>query len=163
MLSPLSESAITKTLNMKRTFSLIMLALFFNVNAFCQKEKDSIEATISRFFDGLSEVDAGKLKSNATDDFLLLENGHVWNMDTLVNKMNDPKNAGIKRVNKFQFIKTEQNGNIAWVSYHNTADFSLYEKKQTVHWLESAVLRKDNGCWKIKLLHSTRIVPAKQN
>jgi len=148
---------------MKRIFCVILFALFFNINVFCQKEKDSIETTIAKFFDGLAEIDANKLKANATDDFLLLENGHVWDMDTLINKMNDPKNAGIKRVNKFQFIRTEQNGNIAWVSYHNTADFSLNEKKQTVNWLESAVLRKDNGGWKIKLLHSTRVVPAKQN
>ena len=148
---------------MKRIFCLILFTLFFNVNSFCQKEKDSIEASISKFFDGLSEIDANKLKAYTTDDFILLENGHLWNMDTLVSKMSDPKNAGIKRVNKFQFIKTEQNGNMAWVSYHNTADFSLNEKKQTVNWLESAVLGKENGRWKIKLLHSTRVVPPKQN
>ena len=148
---------------MKRTFCLILFALFFNVKSFCQKEKDSIEGSISNFFDGLSEIDANKLRAYTTDDFILLENGQLWNIDTLVKKMNDPKNAGIKRVNKFQFIKTEQNGNVAWVSYHNTADFSLNEKKQTVNWLESAVLGKENGRWKIKLLHSTRVVLAKQN
>lgn len=84
-------------------------------------------------------------------------------MDTLVSKISVRKNSGIKRVNKFQFIKTEQNENIAWVSYHNTADFSLNEKQQTVNWLESAVLKKESGRWKIKLLHSTRVVPNKQN
>jgi len=148
---------------MNRFFYLVLFILFFNVNSFCQKEKDSIEASISKFFDGLSQIDANKLKAYTTDDFILLENGQLWNIDTLVNKMSDPKNAGIKRVNKFQFIKTEQNGTVAWVSYHNSADFSLNEKKQTVNWLESAVLQKENGRWKIKLLHSTRVVPPKQN
>jgi len=148
---------------MNRFFYLVLFILFFNVNSFCQKEKDSIEASISKFFDGLSETDANKLKAYTTDDFILLENGQLWNIDTLVSKMSDPKNAGIKRVNKFQFIKTEQNGNMAWVSYHNTADFSLNEKKQTVNWLESAVLGKENGRWKIKLLHSTPVVPPQQN
>ena len=148
---------------MNRFFYLVLFILFFNVNSFCQKEKDSIEASISKFFDGLSQIDANKLKAYTTDDFILLENGQLWNIDTLVNKMSDPKNAGIKRVNKFQFIKTEQSGNVAWVSYHNSADFSLNEKKQTVNWLESAVLEKKNGRWKIKLLHSTRVMPPKQN
>ena len=148
---------------MNRFFCLVLFILFFNVNSFCQKEKDSIEASISKFFDCLSEIDTNKLKAYTTDDFILLENGQLWNIDTLVNKMSDPKNAGIKRVNKFQFIKTEQNGNVAWVSYHNSADFSLNEKKQTVNWLESAVLEKKNGRWKIKLLHSTRVMPPKQN
>src|SRR6188474_2238430 len=108
---------------MKRIFCLILFALFFNITSFCQKEKDSIEASISKFFDGLSEIDAKKLKAYTTDDFILLENGQLWNIDTLINKMSTPKNAGIKRINKFQFIKTEQNGDIAWVSYHNTAEF----------------------------------------
>ena len=148
---------------MNRFFYLVLFILFFNVNSFCQKEKDSIEASISKFFDGLSQIDANKLKAYTTDDFILLENGQLWNMDTLISKMSDPKNGGLKRVNKFQFIKTEQNGNVAWVSYHNSADFSLNEKKQTVNWLESAVLEKKNGRWKIKLLHSTRVVPPKQN
>ena len=148
---------------MNRFFCLVWFILFFNVNSFCQKEKDSIEASISKFFDGLSETDANKLKAYTTDDFILLENGQLWNIDTLVSKMSDPKNAGIKRVNKFQFIKTEQNGTVAWVSYHNSADFSLNEKKQTVNWLESAVLQNENGRWKIKLLHSTRVMPPKQN
>lgn len=148
---------------MKRLFCLALCTLFFNVTSFCQKEKDSIEGSIAKFFDGLSLLDAAQLRAYATDDFILLENGHVWNMDTLVNKMSIPKNAGMKRVNKFQFIKTEQTENIAWVSYHNTAEFSLNESQQTIHWLESAVLKKEDGRWKIKLLHSTRVVPAKQN
>ena len=141
----------------------MLFILSFNVHSFCQQGKDSIEASISKFFDGISEIDADKLKAYATNDFILLEDGQLWNMDTLITKISARKNSGIKRVNKFQFIKTEQNGNIAWVSYHNIAYFSLNEKQQTVEWLESAVLRRENGRWKIKLLHSTRVIPAKQN
>jgi ketosteroid isomerase-like protein len=139
----------------------MLFALSFSIKSFCQIEKDSIEASISRFFDGISEIDADKLRAYATDDFILLEDGHLWNIDTLVNKISARKGSGIKRVNKFQFIKTEQAENIAWVSYHNTADFSLNEKQQTVNWLESAVLKKESGRWKLKLLHSTRVVPSK--
>ena len=155
-----------------RIFCITLLTLFVSVNSFCQKEKDSIEGSISKFFDGLSEVNAAKLRAYSTDDFILLENGHVWNMDTLINKISAPKNAGIKRVNKFGFIKTEQAGNIAWVSYHNTADFSLNEKQQTVNWLESAVLKKsgrkmahkiaslNQGCTcKAKLIFATYALP----
>lgn len=148
---------------MKRILCLVLFALYFSINSFCQKEKDSIEASISRFFDGIAEINADKVKAYVTDDFILLENGHLWNIDTLVNKISAPKNAGVKRVNKFQFIKTGQNGNIAWVSYRNTAEFSLNENQQTVNWLESAVLKKESGRWRIKLLHSTRVVPDKQN
>ena len=143
---------------MKRLICLLLFILSFNLASLGQKEKDSIEMTIARFFDGISEINEGKLRATTTSDFILLENGHLWNMDTLVNKVTNPKIAGVKRINTFEFIKTEQDGNIAWVSYHNTADFSLNEKQQKLRWLESAVLKKEKGRWKIKLLHSTRIV-----
>src|SRR5215203_1954438 len=146
---------------MQRTLYLFLFTVGFSLTAFCQKEKDSIEASISRFFDGLSEINPDKLKAYATADFILLEEGQVWNMDTLITRVTAPRNPGMRRINKFEFIKTEQTGNIAWVSYHNTADFSLNEKQQRVQWLESAVLRKESGRWKIKLLHSTRIIAHK--
>ena len=76
---------------MKRSFCLILFVLFFNIVSFCQTEKDSIEASILKFFDGFSEIDANKFKAYTTNDFILLENGHVWNMDTLVNKMSASK------------------------------------------------------------------------
>ena len=148
---------------MKKIFYLLLLILSFSIKSNAQQEKDSIEITISRFFDGISEINEGKLRGTATSDFILLENGHLWNMDTLVNKIINPKIPGARRVNSFEFIKTEQDANTAWVSYYNTADFSLNEKKQTVKWLESAVLNKVKGKWKIRLLHSTRIIPPRQN
>lgn len=142
---------------MKKILCLLAIVLFFSSKPYAQKDKDSIEAAISRFFDGLSEFNYDKLRDYSTTDFLLLEDGLVWNLDTLISKVNPRKNMNIVRINKFSFIKTEQNGNMAWVSYHNTADFSLGEKHQTIKWLESAVLTKDKGRWRIKMMHSTKM------
>ena len=114
---------------MKKVLCFIALMLFFSFKPFAQKDKDSIEASIARFFDGLSEFNYDKLRDYSTADFLLLEDGLVWNLDTLISKVNPRKSMNIVRVNKFQFIKTEQIGNMAWVSYHNTAEFSLGDKK----------------------------------
>jgi hypothetical protein len=147
---------------MRKLISLLLLILSLSANSFAQKEKNGIEAGIAGFFDGLSLIDSNKIKANATADFMLLEDGEVWNMDTLLSKVYVRKNSGIVRVNRFEFIKTEQQGNFAWVSYYNYADFSMNEKKQSVKWLESAVLKKEGNAWKIKLLHSTRILPPKQ-
>ena len=142
---------------MKKLTCLFILFVLMNFSSFAQKEKDSIEISISRFFDGLSEINPEKIKSQSTDDFLLLEEGEVWNMDTLIAKVSMRKNMNIIRTNSFEFIKTEQAGNMAWVSYRNTALFKLNEKQQIVRWLESAVLVKENGKWKIKMMHSTRL------
>jgi hypothetical protein len=142
---------------MKRIICFFIFQLFFSSILFAQKDKTVIEASVAGFFNGLSLIDADTLKFYSTADFLLLEDGQVWNLDTLVNKIMPRKSMNIKRVNAFQFISTEQEGSMAWVSYYNTAEFSRDEKKQTVRWLESAVLKKERGKWRIKMLHSTKL------
>lgn len=139
--------------------NILLLFLLFPVASplFAQKDKAAIEATIVKFFDGLTDVDTAKLNATTTADFLLLEVGEVWNMDTLVHKIAPSKNSGRKRVNSFQFIKTDQKNDVAWVSYFNTAEISMGERKQDIRWLESAVLIRQGKSWKIQLLHSTRM------
>ena len=142
---------------MKQIIFLLILVTCFTISSYAQQDKDSIENAISRFFDGISAINPGILKDYSTNDFLLLEDGEVWTVDTLINKLSTRRNANLVRINQFRFIKTEQEGNIAWVSYYNTAVFKLNDKQQTVRWLESAVLVKDKARWKIKLMHSTRL------
>lgn len=142
---------------MKRIFWLLILVVLLPITSFAQQDKEKIEAAITTFFDGISEIDGAKMKNQATADFILLEDGKIWNLDTLITNISIRKNTNIKRVNQFNFIRTEQSGKVAWVSYYNTAEFSLNEKRQTVKWLESAVLAKENGTWKLKLLHSTKL------
>jgi len=144
-----------QNIHMNKLTLLVIGLSFFSFKGSAQKEK--IEGTIVRFFDGLSELNPGILKETTTDDFLLLEHGEVWNMDTLVSKLSLPKGTKFNRVNSFKFIETEYKGKWAWVSYHNTADFTVNDRKRQVNWLESAVLVKEKGEWKIKMLHSTII------
>ena len=138
---------------------ILFISLFFicTTQLLGQKDKSKIEAAVVGFFNGLSLVNADTLKNYSTSDFQLLEDGQIWNLDTLINKIMPRKNSNIQRVNKFEFIRTEQSGNMAWVSYHNSAEFKQGEKEQMVNWLESAILVKNNGSWQIQMLHSTRL------
>ena len=138
---------------------LLPIILMLSVTLHAQKEKTDLQAVINGFFNGLSLLNADTLKYYATSDFELLEDGEVWNMDTLINKAFSRKDLKIIRVNKFGFITTEQKGNSAWVSYWNTAEFTLGDRSRVVKWLESAVLVKEKGKWKIRMLHSTAIKP----
>jgi hypothetical protein len=140
---------------MKMFVCFLCAAILFSSNANAQKDKDSIHAAIIDFFEGISAFDNNQLKARTTADFQLLEDGQVWNLDTLIAKIAPMKTRNIKRVNQFNFITTEQAGNTAWVSYNNQADFSMQDKKQTAKWLESAVLVKEKGRWKIRMMHST--------
>lgn len=140
---------------MKRVFSLIAFVLI-TAQSFAQKAADKeIQATIISFFDGMSNLDDKAIRATVTPDFTLLEGGLVWNADTLINHMLPLKKLNMKRVNKFEFLTTQQNKEVAWISYFNTADFFINDKQRSIKWLESAVLVNLNGLWKIQLLHST--------
>jgi hypothetical protein len=136
---------------------LVSLIVISSVDLYAQKEKNKIEATIVAFFNGLSLINSDTLKYYSTSDFQLLEDGEVWNLDTLISKIMPLKNSNLQRTNQFEFIKIEQNKNNAWVSYNNSAEFRLGEKQQIIKWLESAVLIKNKGRWKIQMLHSTKL------
>ena len=140
---------------MKKYCGLLSLLLFCSVTLSAQK--DSVEATIRHFFDGLAGRDANKLKAYTAADFILLGEGEVLSLDTLLTKLEAIKKTDLVRANNLSFIKTEQVDNVAWVSYYNTANFSSGDVKVTGRWLESAVLTRLHDRWIIKLIHSSKI------
>ncbi len=138
-----------------------MAYLTGNAQSSSVTEQQKVQKTIIDLFEGFSAFDINKITPFCTADVKILENGVVWNVDTLRLKINQAKAKNIKRVNQLDFIQTEVQGNIAWTTYHNRADISMNGKSRTIQWLESAVLVKEEKMWKVKLLHSTVIQPAK--
>lgn len=117
-------------------------------------DQSDVEKTIVDTFEALSARDVDKMKDLCTKDVIILENGVVWNLDSITtNMMAMPE--GLERVNSFEFIRTDISGNTAWVAYRNQADVTLNEKKRRITWMESATLKNENGTWKLQLLHST--------
>lgn len=125
-------------------------------------EQSKVNQIVTRFFDGMAELDPDKIKSCITNDFLLLEDGVIWNMDTIVTKLNQRKGASFSRINHLDFFQTEVYGNRAWTAYNNEADITFNGQKRNVQWMESAVLVKEGEHWKIRMLHSTRLKPKGQ-
>ncbi|HYK43662.1 MAG TPA: hypothetical protein VEV83_00740, partial [Parafilimonas sp.] len=81
-------------------------------------ENDKIQNVVINMFQQLADRDAEKLKIYCTADIMVLENGSVWNFDTLLQKINQNKMiSDFKRINRIDFIKTESKGSISWTSY----------------------------------------------
>ena len=146
-----------------RKFFLFMLCV---VATLCVKaqtqssnEQKEVNQAVLKFFDGIAALDAKMMQQYATKDFLLLENGAVWNMDTLAAKLSPLKTMNFTRINRLEFIRTDIKGDIAWVAYKNTAEMIVNGRKANRQWLESAVLVKEENKWKIQLLHSTLVKP----
>ena len=138
---------------MKKIALFVLLSTQFS---FAQtSEKAEVQQVITRFFDALSVANIPLMKAEVSDDFILLENGEIWTIDTLANKISRPKPEGYLRQNSFDFLSTKTDKNRAYVYYKNKAEISSKTRNTTIKWLESAILRKEKGRWRMEFMHST--------
>lgn len=157
---------------MKKITFIVFLALVFQVTAQAQTSSSrqeilEIHQLIQESFDSLfSSYHTDLIERYYSPDFLLLEQGEVWDMDFIKSYLSErgQKNNPVVRTNRFEFIKTEIFGNRAWVAYHNYATFTKEgEASREVYWLESATALKTDKGWRLELLHSTRAEIPKNN
>jgi hypothetical protein len=150
---------------MKKSSLIVFLALIFQVAAQAQTNSSKqanleIHQLIQESFDSLfSAYHADLVERYYTPNFILLEQGEIWDMDFIKSYLSERslKNNPVKRTNRFEFIKTEIFGDRAWVAYHNYATFTkVGETPREVYWLESASAVKTDQGWRLELLHSTR-------
>ena len=139
----------------------LLLCLLLPSQVFAQQvtsdDEQKIKNVIIQLFDGFAQLDIDKITKQTTPDLLLLENGAVWNNDTLVNRITWSKNRykSFSRINRIDFIRTEIRGNTAWTSFYNQADIRMDSATRFVRWIESAVLIKEKNEWKVQQFHST--------
>ena len=124
-------------------------------------DESRIKELIIESFDEIwSKLNSKNIDKYYTKDFLLLENGEVWNNDSISNYLDHAvlKKPTPNRVNSIEFIEVKISNGMAWVAYKNQAIFSLDKKTiRKAHWLESATAILTKNGWKLEMLHSTRI------
>lgn len=137
----------------------LILICGFTTSVYGQANEVDPQKAVIGLFDALSALDVAKAKSFCTADVTFLENGKIWNFDSLALRITSRKanSLDFKRINKIDFIKTKVAGRIAWIIYHNQAKITFSGETTIVKWLESVVVTKDSGEWKISLLHSTEL------
>lgn len=141
------------------SFTVLSITLFAQQNNL--KDEQIIKNLIVGSFDDLfSNLSTKNIEQYFTKDFILLENGEVWNSDTLTVHFEKAKQKTVipKRENKFEFINIKIEGNMAWIAYHNQAILTVNnEIIKKVKWLESATAILTEKGWKIQMMHSTRL------
>lgn len=150
---------------MKR-LNFIILMMFFTTISFGQvsneTDKTRIKNLIIESFDEIwSKLDAKNIDKYFTKDFLLLENGEIWNNDSIKNYLDNAmlRKPNLKRMNTIDVIEIKIANKMAWIAYQNYAIFSSDNKIiRKAHWLESATAILTENGWKLEMLHSTRIV-----
>jgi len=120
--------------------------------------KISQQLIIDSFDELFSNLDSTKIRDYYTEDFLLLENGLIWNNDSIVDyqRKSLPNPQRAVRLNNFEFISTKVYEESVWMAYHNTATFWQGEEQVgEAYWLESAVAVPTKEGWRLEMLHST--------
>ena len=140
---------------------ILIFAISYSAAATAQtitKEQATVQQTIIKLFDALSNRDSVSLKAHSTADITLYEYGQVWNIDTLILKaIVQNKSTDFKRTNSFEFINTTVDKTTAWVTYRLQSAITMDGKQLLLQWLETVVLVKAKRQWKVNHLHSTLI------
>ena len=139
--------------------------MFFTTISFGQvsteTDKTRIKNLIIESFDKIwSELNSKNIDKYYTKDFLLLENGEVWNNDTIAHYLDKAllRKPNPKRVNTIEVIDIKIADKMAWIAYQNYAILSTDGKIiRKAHWLESATAILTEDGWKLQMMHSTRI------
>jgi hypothetical protein len=144
---------------MKKYFflPLLMLLVGAGIRAQSVSDEQAVKKSITNFFNGLSHLNQKEIRAEVTNDFVLLEDGEIWNVDSLIQAIEPLRKERFERINTLEFQTISFSENSSWVSYWNTADIIVNGIRKKVRWLESAVLIKVGKSWKISMLHSTRI------
>ncbi|MBN8731034.1 MAG: nuclear transport factor 2 family protein [Acidobacteria bacterium] len=116
--------------------------------------KQMIQDCYTVFF---QKRDKLKYRSMLTDDYLLLENGEILDIEGDIRTMPAP-GSGYQRSDAFDFRSVRIHGDTAYLVYFLKSEISDSKVgKSSRAWLESAILRRSGGGWRIALLHSTRL------
>lgn len=144
---------------MKRNSLLLALLLVFIADAqIPNKQQLGVQQTVESMFANLTRADTVALKTVVTADVRFYEYGQVWTIDTLIRKVMQSKSIpDFKRTNSFEFVSTVIQPKAAWTTYYLTSVFTRAGKEETVKWMETVVLVKEQATWKVEVLHSTRL------
>ncbi|NRB59286.1 MAG: DUF4440 domain-containing protein [Winogradskyella sp.] len=118
--------------------------------------KDLIQGSFDDLWAG---GDSTKIMSYHTDDFIILEQGEIWDNERIKTYMrgmvSNPNRA--KRTNKMEYISIDKYGPSIQIAYYNYAEFTQADTLVgKAKWLESALAVPTDDGWRLKMMHSTR-------
>ena len=103
-------------------------------------------------------VDSTKILQYHTPDFIILEQGEIWDNDRIKKFMRGQiaKPDRPKRINRMEYISIEKYGPSMQIAYYNYADFVKADSIMgKASWLESALAVPTKDGWRLKMMHST--------
>jgi ketosteroid isomerase-like protein len=117
-------------------------------------DPEKLKQVLLNYFEGIKNRDFKKMIEATTDDFLVYEEGKVWNNDSVFKEM---KRLPYTTANfKFDNFKINIDSRSGHMSYFEQAQFVINDStKFNLKFLGSAAFKKNEKGWKMSFLHST--------
>lgn len=139
---------------------LLLFAMCFGSLAYASSpddEHDKVAETVRQMFVALTNDDLDLFRAVTSTDFYSFDVGKRFDGDELAELVRKSHASGKVYVWEVTDPKVRIDGNTAWVTYVNRGSISDASGKRELSWLESAVLHREKGAWRIHFFHSTRV------
>ena len=115
-----------------------------------------IERTVDAFFDALRKEDKVAFQRLTTTSFYSFDGGERYPGTELVDVVRDAHDRGEQLNWSIGPLDTKLRCDVAWSTWENVGSAGIPPDVRPVRWLESAVLVRQKGNWKIDFFHSHR-------
>ena len=116
----------------------------------------AVTEAVRSFFAAAAGDDLAKFRAVTTPDFYAFDAGGRFTRDALMDLIKTAHAAGNVYVWTVNEPDVHISADIAWISYVNRGSIKDASGTKDVSWLESAILQKEEGRWRIRFFHSTR-------
>lgn len=122
-------------------------------------EVEAVERAVREgFFGAIERLDLDALSAAVTPDFELVEDTVRLDLAGFRQLVEPFRGRATVSYRLFDF-RTEVHGDAAWTSYRNRAVMRMQGQQTELEWLETAVLLRSGGGWRIDRLQSTPVHP----
>lgn len=137
-------------------FTLLVAACGDTIDSTSEAEAaEEVESVMQAFLDALEVEDWPTAREHVSPRFLLLEDGRRMSWSEARAMIEE---AGFERVDwTLSGFETRVADDVAYTTYVNHGRFVVEQDTLEVEFLESAVLRRASGSWRVVLLHSSVI------
>ena len=140
-------------------YLLLLSFTIIPVFLFSQDKSDSISIVklLKDDYSTMGNWNITKHMQNCTENYLLIEEGEIWNMEKERKYYIENASRTIDRKDYFDIKYVRVYGNTAYAVYNLRSDITENSMLKVKTWNESAIFRKLKGAWKIELIHSTPV------
>ena len=120
----------------------------------------AVEAAVRGLFEALRTDDDAAFRRLTTRSFYAYDVGKRFDGTELADLVRDAHARGVQLNWNIGAVDTHLGCGTAWAAWENVGSAGVPPRLQPVRWLESAVLVRKGGAWKIDFFHSTRAAEA---